>query len=243
MKIKIRLLEDVLYNVKQSLKYDKTYKKFFLYVKNKEKFKDRVKTAIEYLSKEQGYSLDPSYKFHYFGGQHGNNRGDVHIAGDIVLVFQYDRKNNILNLEYITNHSNMKERLRYRARLLEENPIIKKIKSFKTEEGTFSIWDINDNHRNRADMFTVHEDKNGWIIRNALVPDELQKQGMATNFYIKMNELSKKKTNKPLRSTQPRKLNSGEIVHELSELGQKLWDSLVNKGLAIKISDKNYQFK
>lgn len=134
MKIRLKLLENTVFNVKHSLKYEKTYDKFLEYVKNKNKFKDRVVKAVNYLSKDQGYSLDPSYKFHYFGGQYGNNRGDVHIAGDIVLVFQYDRKNNILNLEYITNHSNMKEKLRYRARLLEEEPIIKKIGSLKTNE-------------------------------------------------------------------------------------------------------------
>ena len=131
--------------------------------------------------------------------------------------------------------------MKYILKLLESSLPVKKIKSFKTDEGIFSVWDIDKDHR-RADMFTVHENKNGWIVRNALVPESLQKQGVASKFYIYMNELSIKKTGKPLRSTQPRKLNTGAIVHELSDLGIKLWDSLVKKGLAKKISNKNYVF-
>lgn len=132
--------------------------------------------------------------------------------------------------------------MRIKIKLLEEITDIIKIGTFKTEEGKFSIWDINSNHRDRADMFVVFEDKNGWIVRNALLPEYLQKNNIATNFYIKMNELSRKKTGKPLKSSQPRKLYSGQIVHELSNLGIKLWESLVKKGLAKKISHKNYVF-
>ena len=58
-----------------------------------------------------------------------------------------------------------------------------------------------------------------------------------------MNKESLKKTNHPLRSTQPRELSTGEIIHELSKDGIILWDSLVDKGLAEKISYKNYIFK
>ena len=122
-----------------------------------------------------------------------------------------------------------------------EKPVIKKIKSFKTPEGNFSIYDFDSDAR-RASMFTVFEDKDGWIVRNAFVPDELQKQGISTEFYKKMNELSLKKTHKPLRSTQPRVLSNGEIVHELSAQGIRLWDSLVKNGYATKISEKNYIF-
>ena len=125
----------------------------------------------------------------------------------------------------------------------EDKPVtVNKIKSFKTDEGKFSVYDIDDSRKNRGDMFTVLEDKKGWIVRNALVPDELQKNGVATAFYTKMNDLSIQKTGNLLRSTQERKLSNGEKVHELSDLGKKLWDSLVKKGLANKISDKNYVF-
>ena len=58
-----------------------------------------------------------------------------------------------------------------------------------------------------------------------------------------MNIKSKKKTGKNLRSTQPRVLNNGEVVHELSKEGIALWDSFVSKGLAVKLGDKNYVFK
>ena len=124
----------------------------------------------------------------------------------------------------------------------ETNLVMKKIKSFKTDEGKFSIYDVSEDIRGRANMFTVFEDKNGWIVRNAFVPDELQRKGIATKFYIEMNQKSKQKTGKNLRSTQPRMLSNGEIVHELSNDGISLWDSFVNKGLAKKISEKNYIF-
>lgn len=120
--------------------------------------------------------------------------------------------------------------------------VVKKIKSFKTNEGKFSIYDVSDDIRGRANMFTVFEDKNGWIVRNAFVPDELQRKGIASKFYIEMNQKSKQKTGKNLRSTQPRILFNGEIIHELSKYGVLLWDSFVNNGLAKKISEKNYIF-
>ena len=53
---------------------------------------------------------------------------------------------------------------------------VKKIKSFSTEEGIFSVYDIDDSHR-RGDMFTVHEHPEGFIIRNVLIPDEMRRQG------------------------------------------------------------------
>ena len=121
-----------------------------------------------------------------------------------------------------------------------EEPIIKKIKSFKTNEGKFSVYDIDDNHRNRGDMLTVWENRNGWIVRNVLVPEELRNKGIATKLYIYLNTLSKAKTGKPLRSSQPRTLVSGEEVHEISEMGQVFWDSLVSKGLATKLGNKDY---
>ena len=104
--------------------------------------------------------------------------------------------------------------------------IFKKVKSFKTEEGNFSIYDTQTDVRNRASMFTVFESPDGWIVRNSIVPEDLRRKGLATNFYKKMNELSKQKTGNPLRSTQPRTLSTGEVVHELSNDGIQLWDIL-----------------
>lgn len=118
---------------------------------------------------------------------------------------------------------------------------IVKIKNFKTDEGKFSIWDFEKYPKGRAALFVIHEDKKGYIIRNAIIPEYLQKQGIATAFYIKANQLSIAKTGFPLRSTRPR-LRDGKEVIELSDLGQKLWDSLVKKGYAIKLSNKNYKF-
>lgn len=125
---------------------------------------------------------------------------------------------------------------------LSKKPEIKRISTFKTPEGKFSIWDIDSDHR-RVDMFTVFESPGGWIVRNVLIPDEYRRQGIATDAYLMFNILSKRYTKKPLRSTQSRTLLSGQNVHELSELGQKLWDSFVAKGLAVKLSDKNYVMK
>lgn len=140
--------------------------------------------------------------------------------------------------EFITNTVN-----EYLNKEQNDTFVLKKIKSFKTNEGNFSIYDISDDVRNRVNIFTVLEDKNGWIIRNAFVPDELQRKGIATDFYIKMNQKSKEKTGKSLRSTQQRTLSNGEIVHELSSNGIALWDSFVDKGLAVKLGHKNYIFK
>jgi len=123
-----------------------------------------------------------------------------------------------------------------------EAPKITKVKDFKTDEGNFSTYDVSKNVRGRADMFTVSKDKDGFIVRNALLPDELKRKGIATGFYKQMNEESLKETGKPLRSTQPRKLLSGETVHELTPDAVSLWDSFVKKGLAEKIDDKNYKF-
>lgn len=135
---------------------------------------------------------------------------------------------------YIDGRSNITESM--------ATPRIRKIKSFKTDEGKFSYYDFEDEPRDRMTMFTVFEDRNGWIVRNAFVPDTMQNQGIATQFYIDMNDMSRQKTGKPLRSTQPRMISGGEIVHELSVFGIKLWDSLVRKGYAEKLGDKNYKF-
>lgn len=124
-----------------------------------------------------------------------------------------------------------------------KNEIPFKIKSFTTQEGRFSVWDIEENVRHRGDMFTVYEHKDGWIIRNSFVPENLQRKGIATDFYTKMNKLSLNDTGNPLRSTQPRTLHTGEVVHELSNDAIALWDSFVEKGIAEKLGYKNYRFK
>ncbi len=118
----------------------------------------------------------------------------------------------------------------------------RKTKSFKTDEGKFSVHDI-EKDAPRADMFTVHESPEGWVVRNALLPESMRRQGVATDFYKKMNAASIAATGKPLRSTQPRTLGTGEVVHELSSDGIALWDSFVVKGLAEKLGEKNYVFK
>jgi hypothetical protein len=122
---------------------------------------------------------------------------------------------------------------------------VKKVKSFTTGEGKFSIYDTEkvEDVRDRPQMFTVLEDSGGHIVRNALVPEGSRRKGTATNFYKRMNEESLKKTGKPLRSTRPRKLMSGEVVHELTPDAISMWDSFVRQGLAEKTGEKLYNFK
>lgn len=118
---------------------------------------------------------------------------------------------------------------------------ITKGNTFTTDEGTFTEYQLRGDKRNMA-TFTVFESPDGWIVRNAYVPENMQKKGVATNFYNEMNQRSIEATGKPLRSTQPRTLKSGETVFELSDAGKKLWDSLVKQGVAKKLKDKTYEF-
>ena len=91
-------------------------------------------------------------------------------------------------------------------------------------------------------MFTVHESPDGFVVRNALVPDELQRQGIASRAYSDINARSLEATGNPLRSTGPRTLMTGETVHEMTPDAVSMWDSFVDRGLATKLGDKNYAF-
>jgi hypothetical protein len=113
---------------------------------------------------------------------------------------------------------------------------IKKIKSFKTEEGIFSTWGID------RDLFTVWENPKGWIIRNMLIPEGLRRQGLAFNFHKKMNILSYQKTGVPLQTVLPRKVGD-TFLREFSDEAEKLWEYMVDKGLAVKIDYKRYMMK
>jgi len=121
---------------------------------------------------------------------------------------------------------------------------IKKVKTFTTEEGVFSKYSFGDNQR--YDI-TVHEGKNGFTVRNIILPEIEQGKGLGTKIYRALNEQSLAKTGKPLMSTKPREitLSSGKTENfwELSDRAKLLWDSLVRKGEAIKNADGTYQFK
>lgn len=119
---------------------------------------------------------------------------------------------------------------------------IEKQDSFETDEGVFTNYKLLGDNRNMP-TFTVFESKDGWIVRNAYIPESEQNKGIGTKFYQYINLKSIEKTGKPLRSTQPRKLSSGKEVFELSDLGHKLWDSLTKKGLAVKNKNGTYEFK
>ena len=137
--------------------------------------------------------------------------------------------------------------LRIKSKAIKVNAAIPmhKQKTFKTDEGKFSIYDAEKDPmkvKDRTSMFTVLEDKNGYIVRNAFIPPDLQHQGIATDFYKKTNEESWNKTGKPLRSTRARTLLTGETLTELSADGVRLWDSFVKKGYAEKLGEKDYRF-
>jgi hypothetical protein len=118
---------------------------------------------------------------------------------------------------------------------------IEKQDSFETDEGIFTNYKLVSDNRNMP-TFTVFESKDGWIVRNAYIPESEQGKGVGTNFYKYMNLKSIEATGKPLRSTQPRTLNNGTEVFELSDLGHKLWDSLVRNNLAVKKENGTYVF-
>jgi len=124
-------------------------------------------------------------------------------------------------------------------------PRLQKIKDFKTSEGHFSVYDVEGGPgpRNRAAMFTVWKHSDGYIVRNAMVPEGLQRRGYATDFYIAMNRESLRTTGHPLRSSPPRTLTTGQTVHELSADAIAMWDSFVAKGWAEKLDHKTYVFK
>lgn len=114
----------------------------------------------------------------------------------------------------------------------------KKIGTFKTDEGNFSYYNSVD-YTGPIKMFTVHESNNGYVVRNVLIPDELRRTGIATDFYKFINDISMQKTGKPLHSS----LAYGSIdTPQLSKYGIWLWDSFVRKGLAVKNGDKDYVF-
>jgi len=123
------------------------------------------------------------------------------------------------------------------------NTHLKRIRTFITPEGRFGQYDYTQDPYNRPCFFTVFESEDGFIIRNAFLPEFLQRLGIATRFYKRMAIESIQITGKPLRSTQKRLLSNGETVHELSPAAVALWESLAREGYAVRIGEKNYVFK
>ena len=122
----------------------------------------------------------------------------------------------------------------------EFNAYLRPVAEFTTEEGNFKYYDVEAAPRNRVQMFTVLEDPDGWIIRNAFLPEKIQRQGIATEFYKLMNIKSFRATGKKLRSTQPRKLHTGEVVLELSRDALAFWNYLVSLDYAKKHDNGTY---
>jgi len=81
--------------------------------------------------------------------------------------------------------------------------------------------------------FAVEKNKDGYIIQSALIPFAKQRQGIGTDFYIRMNNESIEKTGKPLKSSD--NLSNSN--------GKPFWEKLVLKGYAEKTGENNYKFK
>jgi len=80
--------------------------------------------------------------------------------------------------------------------------------------------------------FAVEKNKDGYVIQSALLPFSKQKQGIGTDFYVRINNESIEKTGSPLKSSENLS-NSG---------GKPFWEKLVDKGLAEKTED-GFKFK
>lgn len=147
--------------------------------------------------------------------------------------FRYIRRKDVLG--------NEKDQLELFSIKLPKKFQIKKTDTFKSAEGSFEIYGFKDGSKNS--LITLWKNKNGFVVRNVLIPEEMRRQGIASQFYIAANDESIAKTGKPLRSSPERTLLNGHKVTELSLDGIALWDSLVAKGYAEKNGDKNYRFK
>lgn len=89
----------------------------------------------------------------------------------------------------------------------------------------------------RADNVMVTVTKNGYVLNNALLSDEIKGKGEGTKIALDLNEQSLKETGKPLQSL-PEYNKVGLKNH--TEEGKGLWESLVKKGYAVKNADNSY---
>lgn len=112
---------------------------------------------------------------------------------------------------------------------------------FKTDAGSFTSYFWNGDKKQGE--VTVEKEKTGYIIRNIALPDDEQRHGVGTAIYAWVNELSIRDTAKPMQSTRPRTLLSGQTVFELSDAAKGLWDSLVREGSAEKHANGAYNCK
>lgn len=83
----------------------------------------------------------------------------------------------------------------------------------------------------------IEHDPTGFVVTNIIIDERARNRGLATKLYKKINKLSLKETGKTLQSIKKK-----DGVIELSSDGERLWKSLVNKGLAKKISERRYRF-
>ena len=86
--------------------------------------------------------------------------------------------------------------------------------------------------RDDGSGFAVEKGSDGYVIQSAMIPMGIQRQGIGTRFYVRMNEESVKNTGNPLRSSD-RLSNSA---------GKPFWENLVKNGYAEKTGD-GYIFK
>jgi len=168
LKVKIRLYEFFRYEVIENKQYLKDKKKVIQQIKNKSRFNERLDTITSALQTDSGYSLDPSFAFHYLKGQKTpNTRGDVHILPDLVLIFGYNRAEHYVAFEYLTNHANMKEKYRLKEymassqeELLRRNLLQISIWKELTNRGVVEKNDM-DIFYELATYFNTFRDENG----------------------------------------------------------------------------------
>jgi hypothetical protein len=84
----------------------------------------------------------------------------------------------------------------------------------------------------------VKKSKDGYEMTNVIISKENRGNGFATKLYIELNIESLNNTGKTLQSIKP----DDDGVIELSNDGKNLWESLVKKGLAKRISNNRYRF-
>ena len=110
-----------------------------------------------------------------------------------------------------------------------------KTRTFEKKGSKYSAYNIEGGHgEGGEENFIIREKPDGFVVDSVLLPEYLQRKGVATDFYKQINERSIKETGNSLKSSP---------ISSLSSEGESLWNGLVKKGLAEKIGKDGYQFK
>lgn len=102
----------------------------------------------------------------------------------------------------------------------ENSSPFKKIKDYSVDGITYSEYKIPDQY---PSLLTVAKSESGYRIQSIQVPENLQRQGIATRTYEALNKESLANTGYPLKST---------ITSKLSPSSKALWEKFVSNGKA-----------